>query len=609
MTVGYYNSLSFTQVILADKRDPNVSWANHRARGSLGGVDLVAAVGTPIYAPADCVIVNSPNFGSGGNTVTLQFSDGWRDQFMHLSRFTTAGAKKRGELVGWSGRSVAPGYNPIDPHIHWHRIDPTGVRRNPFNYFQGSSGAGIVWLISIDVQKKFQQYLTNLKLYSGQIDGMWGEMSWKAIQGFLATQSDADGKLYTGVVDGDPGPLTIKGLQRLARRGGYTGPIDGEIGAKGSAALGTWLDSVLVSTPAPGEYGVPIPANVQKLMQQLLTDLKLYDGLIDGDWGSLSWKAIQRLMTDEKVYDGAVDGDPGDKSYDGLQKLAAKGGYTGPIDHEIGENSIAGLNTYINNRLNESEPVEPAPPQTPSIPAVPSGYMFGIDIGSTQAGIDLAKFKTAGGCFVGIKMGGGNASDSPYVAPHYETQLAMARLIELPVIHYWFNGQKLDVAAQAKFFVEKSHVREGDIVAIDVEAETDTGTRAWNPAEVMVFIKGVQKMYPGMKFLIYMSATVERGNDWKEVRDDGHELWVAAYNRNDGSIGTPPILEVWTEYMMWQYSSVVMVPGWGAGLDANLAKVDMFTKMGWKKPVEPPKPVDRFDEFLLELGKLVNAYR
>jgi hypothetical protein len=135
--VGYSNVNNFI-VILADQRDPYVSWANHLARGSAGGVDCVARIGTPIYAPDDCYLANTPNNGTGGNTITLSFAGGWRDQMMHLSAFVLPGAKRRGEVVGYSGDSGSPGA----PHVHWHRVDPQGRRQNPWNYFTTSAPAG-----------------------------------------------------------------------------------------------------------------------------------------------------------------------------------------------------------------------------------------------------------------------------------------------------------------------------------------------------------------------------------------------------------------------------------------------------------------------------------
>lgn len=137
MTIGYDNVNDFI-VIEADDRDPWVSWQAHLRRKSLGGVDVVAPIGTPIYAPAAGELRNIPDNGSGGHTATLYFPDEWRDQFMHLSRFVDQGWKNKGDLIGYSGDSAAPG----QPHVHWHRIDPTGRRRNPWDYFTGSNTAG-----------------------------------------------------------------------------------------------------------------------------------------------------------------------------------------------------------------------------------------------------------------------------------------------------------------------------------------------------------------------------------------------------------------------------------------------------------------------------------
>jgi hypothetical protein len=133
-----YSNVNKFIVILADKRDPYISWQNHLKRGSLGGVDCVAPLGTPIYAPDDCTLSNTANNGSGGNTITMKFADGMRDQMMHLSRFVSAGPKKKYQLVGYSGDSGSPG----QPHVHWHRIDPSGRRRNPWDYFSGSTSGG-----------------------------------------------------------------------------------------------------------------------------------------------------------------------------------------------------------------------------------------------------------------------------------------------------------------------------------------------------------------------------------------------------------------------------------------------------------------------------------
>lgn len=155
--MSYENVNNFI-VIEEDERNPDTSFANHRRRKpqSLGGVDCVAAYGTPIYAPDDCVIRNIPDNGSGGNTVQMTFGDGWIDQMMHLSEFVAPGEKRKRELIGYSGDS-----GDVEPHVHWHRIgvwrfDEWGStnRYNPFHYFTSDTASTDEKLISEDEEMR-----------------------------------------------------------------------------------------------------------------------------------------------------------------------------------------------------------------------------------------------------------------------------------------------------------------------------------------------------------------------------------------------------------------------------------------------------------------------
>lgn len=117
-------------------------WAEHRARGSLGGIDYAVPVGTPIYAPAQGWIENVKGSGSGGWYVRLHHGEGglgkgWIDEFLHLSKFVRKGHYKQGDIIGYSGGKVGhPGAGAsTGPHIHWHLINPKGVRVNPQKYF------------------------------------------------------------------------------------------------------------------------------------------------------------------------------------------------------------------------------------------------------------------------------------------------------------------------------------------------------------------------------------------------------------------------------------------------------------------------------------------
>jgi hypothetical protein len=151
MALNNYRLYAPSQVIAADNRDPYVSWQNHLARtsGLRGGVDIVAPIGTPVYARTSGVMLHVPNDGTAGNSCRFQHdaNPGWRDVFSHLSRYVGVSGQhfNAGEVVAYTGISGG-----VDPHLHWHLVDPSGARRNPWDYFSGSalaSGPGIPIII------------------------------------------------------------------------------------------------------------------------------------------------------------------------------------------------------------------------------------------------------------------------------------------------------------------------------------------------------------------------------------------------------------------------------------------------------------------------------
>lgn len=232
-----YNNVNGFLVILDDNRDPYVSWRHHRQRGSLGGVDMVAAYGTPVKSPTDGVVTLHGNTGSGGRYVTIRAADGHSDELMHLSAFKVSNGQhvKRGQVIGLSGASGFGSNHYYQPHCHWHRIQPNGVRVNPWDYFTAAAPAvnhkkppGIVYTVNTgkpnDTFWKRLQWYAHLNGYDGPLDGVMGPLSWKGVQTGLRNYG------YTGPIDGKPGKNTYKALQRMAQHYGYTGPIDGTMG-------------------------------------------------------------------------------------------------------------------------------------------------------------------------------------------------------------------------------------------------------------------------------------------------------------------------------------------------------------------------------------------
>ena len=204
--------------------------------GSLGGIDYPLSVGTNLPACGGGTVTNTPELGTGGHTVTIAHPNGYRTQYMHLSQFVLGNGTRvsAGDNVGLSGGAKgAPGSgNSTGPHLHWHMINPAGVRINPLVYLDGGGGGGlpktateqdgvpgpIFWM-------RVQNWVRIDAGYTGPVDGVPGPNTYAGMQRYLASHHG-----YTGPVDGVPGPNTYSALQRLASHHGYTGPVDGVMG-------------------------------------------------------------------------------------------------------------------------------------------------------------------------------------------------------------------------------------------------------------------------------------------------------------------------------------------------------------------------------------------
>ena len=126
---GYVNSLSQYRM--------SEDWAGHLARGSRGGIDYAAGMGSPIPAPCDGRLENRPNNGNQyGNYIRFHHGDGFVDEYLHLKDggFVAEGNYKQGQIIGYSGSTG----NSTGPHVHWHLIDPSGNRVNPLDYIDSN---------------------------------------------------------------------------------------------------------------------------------------------------------------------------------------------------------------------------------------------------------------------------------------------------------------------------------------------------------------------------------------------------------------------------------------------------------------------------------------
>ena len=97
--------------------------------------------------------------------------------------------------------------------------------------------------------------------------------------------------------------------------------------------------------------------------QQILANLGLYSGPIDGVFGPKSWTGTQTWLAKYGLYNGPIDGIPGPKTYAGFQQYGKKNGnYNGPLDGSLGPLSWAG---FVQSLKEDTAPAVPAPTPAP----------------------------------------------------------------------------------------------------------------------------------------------------------------------------------------------------------------------------------------------------
>ncbi|MEV5676263.1 GH25 family lysozyme [Streptomyces sp. NPDC052179] len=196
----------------------------------------------------------------------------------------------------------------------------------------------------------------------------------------------------------------------------------------------------------------------------------------------------------------------------------------------------------------------------------------GIDVGTTQAGIDFALARSEGQEFAIVKAGGSQLAEGPYVSPHYAEQVDGARAAGQRVGHYWLSGDFQTPADAAGYFVDHLHdYRPGDVLALDDEV-LDDSTRLWDDAQAAEWFRTVQARLGEIVPWFYIGAANLRAGTWDRTIATGARLWVAVYGPNDGTRHDEPDLGGrYPDWAVHQYTSVGSAGG-APAVDLNLAR-------------------------------------
>jgi len=96
------------------------------------GIDILAPVGTPVYAAKSGIAFRGEVPTGYGKYIMIYHPDGYQTYYGHLSDWVAASTKyvRRGELIGHVGKTGNAASKSIEPHLHFEiRFD--GEPQNP----------------------------------------------------------------------------------------------------------------------------------------------------------------------------------------------------------------------------------------------------------------------------------------------------------------------------------------------------------------------------------------------------------------------------------------------------------------------------------------------
>lgn len=226
-------------------------------------------------------------------------------------------------------------------------------------------------------------------------------------------------------------------------------------------------------------------------------------------------------------------------------------------------------------------------------------FFPGIDISKHNGVIDFAKVKAANTSVVIIKATEGGS----YLDPMLETNYKNAKAAGMKIGFYHYLYELSDAKRQANWFWENIKNKKFDIIPVlDAErTEKKQFTKTEYTNFCLEFLEEFERL-SGIKCIFYSYTSFI--NNKIDNRLKPYKLWVAHYNKNDGSYDKAGTNNVWgNEWVGHQFTSVGRIQGVNGNVDCNLFTEDIFINGIAEKPTEGNKPQNKGECKVYELVK------
>ena len=124
---------SSSQIIVRNDAHGSGEFGTKRRNGrSHSGIDMLAPIGTPVYAAKSGIAFRGEVPTGYGKYIMIYHPDGYQTYYGHLSEWVALSTKhvRRGELIGYVGKTGNAASLSMQPHLHFE-IRKDGEPQDP----------------------------------------------------------------------------------------------------------------------------------------------------------------------------------------------------------------------------------------------------------------------------------------------------------------------------------------------------------------------------------------------------------------------------------------------------------------------------------------------